>query len=457
MTTQAVTSSSVPMASIGAALPPRVSDFIWDSIGPVRANTPTGREAPLDATMLRRLTGQFALHREVRGTHELSRDALGVNKLFFAIGADETVVSSNYWIDLLRAGHRQVWSVPAGHVVRIAPAARALTAERFCELEFPEEGTRPLREHGVRIRARLDDVFQRIRRVAAGRPLYVTLSGGLDSTGIAALAREHLGAFTAVTFALARPAADGAAVADEPPGSDLHAARRVAAEIGVPLEVVSTGADDLLDLLDDVLLHGQDFRDFNVHCGLVNAALGAAIASRHVAGPRPLVLTGDTMNELLADYEPETYRGATYYPLPRLARGRLRRHLVAGLDAGDREVGILARMGVDVIQPYALAADAYAALPDAAVATPDAKRTLVECVLGRLVPRFVYDRPKVRAQVGGADGMGTMGLMLDRGLDATWLEHRFAELFALDPAEVKGTIRAGRYRFPTSYPVGDRS
>ncbi len=428
-----------------------MTDFVWDSIGPVRANTPTGREAPLDAATLRRLTGQFALHREVRGTHELSRDALGVNKLFFAVAADGTVTSSNYWIDLVRDGHRHVWSVPAGHVVRIAPAARALTAERFSQLEFAEESAEPLKAHGARIRARLDDVFHRIRRVAAGRPLYVTLSGGLDSSGIAALAREHLGAFTAVTFAL------GTERDDVPAGSDLRAATRVAQELGAPLEVVRPDADDLLDQLDDVLLHGQDFRDFNVHCGLVNAALGAAIASRHVAGPRPLVLTGDTMNELLADYEPETYRGQTYYALPKLSRGRLRRHLVAGLDAGDREVGILARMGVDVIQPYALAADAYAALPDALVASSDAKRALVECVLGKLVPRFVYDRPKVRAQVGGGEGMGTMGLMLDRGLDAAWLENRFAELFALDPSEVKGTIRAGRYRFPTSYPIGDPS
>lgn len=426
---------------------PRVTDFLWDSIGPVRADTPSGREAPLDATILRRLTGQFALHRVVRGTHELSRDALGVNKLFFAITPDGEVTSSNYWIDLTRAGHRQVWSVPAGHVVRIAPAARMLTAERYAALPFPERSDLPLAAHATRIRARLDDTFRRIRRSIGGRPLYVTLSGGLDSTGIAALAREHIGPFTAVTFALEW---DRGA-----PGSDLHAATRVARELGVPLEVVRATTDDLLDALDEVLLHGQDFRDFNVHCGLVNAMLGAAIASRHVAGPRPVLLTGDTMNELLADYSPETYRGATYYPLPRLSRGRLRRHLVGGLDAGDREVGIFARQGLDAIQPYALAADAYAALPDDAVDSPEAKRQLVELVLGGLVPAFVYDRPKVRAQVGGAEGMGTMGLMLDRGIDAAWLESRFAELFAMDPAEVKGSIRAGRYRFPTSYPTGD--
>jgi hypothetical protein len=101
-----------------------------------------------------------------------------------------------------------------------------------------------------------------------------------------------------------------------------------------------------------------------------------------------------------------------------------------------------------------MCADAYAALPDAAVESEASKRELVEQVLGDRVPRFVYDRPKVRAQVGGGAGMGTMGLLLDRGMDAAWLEARFASLFRMAPLDVKGTIRAGRYRFPTTFPIG---
>lgn len=425
-----------------------VTDFIWDAHGPLRSGRLLARREALDVRAVAGLSGQFALHRELRGTHELIRDALGVNKLFFALGDDGEVRSSSYWIDLVRAGHAQVWSVPAGHVVRIAPAARALTSERFSRLEFRAESDLTPAEHAGRIRARLDETFRRIGAVAQGRPLYVTLSGGLDSTGVAVLARALLGDFTAITFALAPGDEDE-------PGTDLHAARRVAHELGVPFEVVRATGDELAGRVDEVLTYGQDFRDFNVHCGLVNAALGAAIAARHPSGPRPLLLTGDTMNELMADYAPETYKGATYYPLPKLPRGRLRRHLVHGLDAGDREIGIFAHHGLDALQPYALCADVYAALPDAAVESAESKRDLVQRVMGGLVPRFVYDRPKVRAQVGGGAGMGTMGLLLDRGMDAAWLEARFATLFRMEPAGVRGSIRAGRYRFPSSYPIGD--
>ena len=75
--------------------------------------------------------------------------------------------------------------------------------------------------------------------IVEGRPLYVALSGGLDSTAIAVLARQLLGPFTAVTFA----------VSDEPsrPASDdLAFAHRVAQDLGVPLVEVRVTADDLM-------------------------------------------------------------------------------------------------------------------------------------------------------------------------------------------------------------------
>jgi hypothetical protein len=40
----------------------------------------------------------------------------------------------------------------------------------------------------------------------AGRPLYVTMSGGLDSTGVAVLAREIIADFVGVTFRVEGPA-----------------------------------------------------------------------------------------------------------------------------------------------------------------------------------------------------------------------------------------------------------
>lgn len=420
----------------------RVTDFAWRGD---RAGAGSLFGVPLDQAA-RDLDGQFALHeRSPGGVHRLARDPLGVNKLFFA-AKPGGVASASFWIDLVRAGHppSQVWSVPAGHVLEIDLGAQRLALHRHAPLAFRAEGPEePEPEVVARVRAALAAAFERLRPIAQGRPLYVTLSGGLDSTVVAVLAREHLGPFTAVSFAL------------EPGDSDdARFAGQVAGSLGVPLDTVVASRASVLDQLDEVLLYGQDWRDFNVHCALVNAALARAIAARHAgdAGPRPLVLTGDCMNELVADYTPVEYAGRVFYRLPRMTPGRLRPHLVAGLDAGDREVGVFAHHGIDVLQPYALCAPAYAELPDALVGTPGAKQRFVRALMGDRVPAAIYERPKVRAQVGSADRVGgTLALLADAGIDAEHLAQRFAALFGIERSELAGFIRAGCYRYPGSY------
>jgi asparagine synthetase B (glutamine-hydrolysing) len=447
---------------MSALLLARVSNLVLRDGEVVKAGelVAHARSAPREA--FGRLRGHFALHlADGEGGHVLARDPLGVNKLFFALGADGGVASANHLADLVRAGHRpeRVWSVPSGHVARIWPRERRLVLEKHSTLEFADDAAADLEElplHAARIRAGLDATFRALRPVLAGRHVYVTLSGGLDSTTIAALAKLHLADVAAslagVTFFV--PGASG----EPEPGTDAHFALRVAEALGLPLELVEVPPDGLLELVDEVLVAGQDFRDFNVHCGLVNAALARALAERSRArdgavGGAPVVLTGDTMNELMADYTPVQYGAAEYYALPRLGPGRLRRFLVSGLDTGDREVGIFAHRGIDTIQPYALHPELYTALPGAFLEAEGAKQRLGRLVMGDLVPSFIYERPKVRAQVGGSEKVGgTLAALVDRGIDAAELERRFCRLTGFDPRDLKRWIRAGLYRFTSSYP-----
>lgn len=422
-----------------------ITDFVWrQGAGPLDARA----LGALGVDDLGDLWGQFALHvRDGQGSHLLARDRLGVNKLFFATTDANEVVSANYLVDLRRRGHalRDIWSVPAGHAIQLAPARNEYRLFRHAELAYGEEPGAPRDVLVEGIRDALTTTFERLAVLLRGRRLFVTLSGGLDSTVIALMARQHLGAFTAVTFA----------VDEESPGSDLGFARIVADSLGVPLEVVRPSADDIVALLDDVLVQGQDWRDFNVHCGLVNAAI-----ARHLhhhggqpATPRPVVLTGDAMNELVADYVPVVHRGVRHYELPRVEPGILRRFLVTGLDSGDREVGIFGAQGIDVVQPYALAAEAYVALPGSQLGMPGVKAELVHALMGSKVPSAIYERPKVRAQVGSSDHVGgTLAVLLERGIDTAWLERRFASLLDADADERRQLIRAGMYRFTPQAP-----
>lgn len=432
---------------------PVVSSFTWlggrflSALEMLRAENPGARLAST--------VGQFGVHHTTpSGEHILARDRLGVNKLFFAIDGRGSVESSNYWIELIRRGFPPdaIWSVPPGQLVTIRPSDRLLSLEQFGTLDFSEaagsSASDDLARSAARIRTSLTNVFRAIREGIGDRRIYVSLSGGLDSTTIAVLTRELIGEFTAVTFSVGN--------GEHRTSEDYEYAAKVAAHLGVPFESVVLSPDAVLDLVDTVLLYGQDWRDFNVHCALVNAALGRAIHRLHAGSGSslpPLLLTGDTMNELMADYSAVTYKGGEYYRLPRLAPGRLRRLLVSGLDAGDREIGVLTHFGVDALQPYALCADAYAALPDTFFDAPHAKQQLVRAVMGDRLPHVIYDRPKARAQAGSAtDVGGTLAVLIDHGLDQRALESRFAGLFGLGRNRLGEFIRAGHYRSTATYP-----
>jgi asparagine synthetase B (glutamine-hydrolysing) len=421
---------------------PHVRDFVWRDATPLTGEAATRTAATAPETVL----GQFAVqYAQPDGGCLLARDQLGVNKLFFAIGDDGRLETSHSLFVLRRRGFplARIWSVPSAHQLEIDVAARRLSLRRYLPNPFDGDGVDDLDRLADLIRSSLEHAFDLLRPVAGGRPLYVTMSGGLDSSTIAALARERLGGFTGVTFATGSAG----------PASDLAAARRLAAELGIPLLEVAVPARRIGEKLDDVLVHGQDWRDFNVHCGLVNAWLAEAIAADAAGRGRPLVLTGDTMNEMMADYAAVEYRGNRYYELPELPPGRLRRFLVGGLDSGDREIGIFAAAGIDTIQPFAMCAQAYARIPAGYVGTPGAKSELVQRVLGSRVPAFVHERPKVRAQVGDAGEVGgTLAALVDQGIDSTYLARRFAELLGVQPRQLGVLIRAGYYRFPTTYP-----
>jgi len=74
-------------------------------------------------------------------------------------------------------------------------------------------------------------------------------------------------------------------------------------------------------------------------------------------------------------------------------------------------------------------------------------------MMGDRVPSFIYDRPKVRAQVADSAKVGgTMAALLDRGIDSPYLVSRFCHLLGFDEAELKRWIRGGLYRFTASYP-----
>jgi asparagine synthetase B (glutamine-hydrolysing) len=373
------------------------------------------------------------------GSWRIVRDRLGIGKLFWARDAGNGLALAARPARLVDAGYSlgEISAVPRGSVIDLPASGPGVAAQRFEPPGSPGKAVDP-DSAAAAIRAALDGYLAALAEAHPSRPAYVCLSGGLDSSGVAALVREHFPDAVAVSFELER---GGEA------SEDRRAAERVARELDMPLLSATTDENGLLAHLDAVLVEGVDWRDFNVHAGLVNAALAACIKEADARGKAPLVFTGDLANEFLVDYHSEEYRGATYYRLPRLSLGALRSSLVQGLDTSHREVGVFGAWGLRVVQPYAVAVDAYLSLPESFLLRSDRKQLLCRAIFGQLVPAFVYRRPKARAQTGGAKGGGVLGLCVDRGINSAWLRGRFAELHGVsEQRQLDRFMRAGRYR-----------
>ena len=385
------------------------------------------------------------------GSVTLARDPLGLNKLFLAIHDSGSVVAANYLIDLVRHGvpFEAIYSVPSGHAVRIAPNQASVDVSRYGEVrDGCETATADVDEVARDIRAELEGWLSRLADQFGNRNVCICLSGGLDSGLIAALARKYFSRLTAYTYSFTGPGT--------PLSEDAVHAERLARHLRIPFRLVPATADDLLGAVDVALCNGQDWRDFNVHCAIVNEIVARAIR-RDADSERelpPVVLTGDLANEFLADYEPVSYGGEDYYKLPRLQPFDLRRMLIRGLDSGDREVGIFNHHGLDVVQPYGLIVNQYHRLPPVFIGGAQSKQALARKIAGDLLPPFLFDRPKVRAQVGDSKAhTGILPLLIQHGYGAEWLRNAFCRLFNIERvAFLDRFIRGGRYRSVRPFP-----
>jgi asparagine synthetase B (glutamine-hydrolysing) len=393
----------------------------------------------IDDDLAPRLAGRFSSAHRDGDRIVLTRDALGLNKLFFAYDATRGVVAANYVTELLDAGFPlpRIYAVPAGVVVTVDLHQRSCTTVRYAALPPSSGSDRAVADILDDVAAVLSAGFEQLARAHPDTPVAVCLSGGADSAVIALLARRWFPHAVAYTYLFT---GDGTTLSD-----DAQAARTVASAVGIGLRLVPADQDTIMRSLEHAIVYGQDWRDFNVHAAIVNDILATAIAADHPTGPPPLVLTGDLMNELLGDYTPVHYAGTVHYPLPDIPPSKLRISLTRGLQAGDREVGVFAAHGLDVAQPYGWAYKQLLQLPN-----PVTKPGIIRVLAGGDLADEIVQRPKVRAQIGDHDTrQGILPLLLHTGHDAARLADAFCRIHRIsDIRHLHQFLRGGVYRPP---------
>ena len=396
--------------------------------------------------------GQYALAWRDGEDVLLARDPLGCNKLFYGRREDGRLVAASRIRKALDLGILldDLASCPPGRILRVQRDEAAIAggedlSSREADADF-DLGT-----FQERVRRDLDNAFKQLREDYPGAVFALCLSGGMDSTAVAALACEHLERLTAFSFSYlpddALPLGTGAPPLHRCRGvsEDFCSAAAVADSLGIEFVPVIRPREAIASAVETALRLCQDWRDFNVHCAVVNLFLAQDIRARFPE-TEVIVMTGDLMNEYVCDYREEMVDGVRYYPQPRLSRKNWRRFLVRGLDAGDREIGVFHAFGLPVRQVFSALAEPYMSVPVSLLERHDAK----EILNGPLIPRHArhaIGRTKRRAQVGGNDG-GTLGgfhrLGIDQGrLQRIWRDSLPAEARGKHPHDI---IEVGRYR-----------
>ena len=364
----------------------------------------------------------------------LARDNLGTRKLFYHNDfSNEILYISHNFIELTeRFDSDQIFSVPRGghllfhrgKVERIKPAQQGdLTSDfRICNVETV-----------------LIEFFKFLRKNLKKKPI-VCLSGGLDSTLIANFATKEFGSIDVVTGVL-QSQHDAKNLNDI--NGDFANAKRIADNLNARFHPVFIDKNEVLEQLKDILRASQDWRDYNVHCAALNYFLAKRM--RKLFTPKNyVVLTGDFMNEIFADYTAEEFDGKEYYPQPNFNQKTRQRFFMNGLDSSDRELGIFENFGFDCVQPYSFVAHYYKKLTNDKLSQSNAKYEFN----GQLLPKGLLKRvgrSKVRAQIGDSTG-GMLGHFISSGLTSDRLEGLFCEYFSLDKKFLRQFIEVGVYR-----------
>jgi asparagine synthase (glutamine-hydrolysing) len=350
-----------------------------------------------DPDAIGRLRGMFAFavaHPD--GDLVVARDPVGVKPLYWVRDGGRVLFASE--IRAFDAEHRaKVEEFPPGF--RWSPG-RGLS--RFRELHVSGEELTDRDEARQLLRDALETAVH--RRMMADVPVGVFLSGGLDSSLVAAVMARHRGDARGPVHSFA---------AGTEGSSDLAAARRVAEELGLVHHERVYDADEVLRVLPDVVASIESYEP-----SLVRSAVPNYLLAEETARTVKVVLTGEGADELFAGYAHyrdvaasdlraellDSISSLHNLNLQRCDRVTMAHGLEARVPFLDRDlVDLAARMPVEWLLPGRLGQE---------------KALLREAFAGWL-PDDVLWRPK--EQFG--DGSGTAEVMATKVADIVPEEH----------------------------------
>lgn len=336
------------------------------------------------------LDGMFAYVLAGRGGVVAARDPIGIKPLYAGRRDRVTYLASE--IKALAGIADGIHPIPPGHSYRVGGEVTP-----YYHLPHPRPATLDPDTAVRAVRQRLERAV--VRRLRSDVPLGCFLSGGLDSSAIAAVAARHVPHLHTFSVGLAGSA-------------DLAAARAVAEHLGTVHHEEVVDPQEVLVHLPRILHHLE-----SCDPDLVRSAVPTWFVARAAARHVKVVLTGEGADELFGGYR---YHG-------RFGRGR---RLQAEL---RRSVAQLHALNLQRVDRMTMAHGLEARVPflDTAMidlamrVAPEHKRpawdgrTVEKWVLRQAVADLLPDRVAWRGKAQFADGSGFGELLAD---NAAWAE-----------------------------------
>ena len=337
----------------------------------------------------------------------LVRDQLGRAPLYYGRTEDGTLSFASEVKALLKATH-DINEVLPGH----SYTDQGDVWQSYFQLEKQVPLEKPFEDIAKELHRRLADSVER-RVEESGAHVGSWLSGGLDSSTMAALARPHVDKL--YTFA--------AGVPDAP---DLRHAREVADYIDADHHEVVVSFDDMMAALPEVIYHLESFDALLVRSSITNYLVAKA-ASDYV----PAVLSGEGGDELFAGYDYIKAMDLEALPDELIdITNRLHNTALQRVDRSASAHGTIAHVGFldpDVVD-YALRIP-----PDLKLHDGVEKWILRRAMDGQL-PESVLDRTKAKFWEGAG-----VGEQLSRHAEAQISDSEFARERQLPNGEVLNT------------------
>lgn len=221
------------------------------------------------------LDGMFAIAISADDDVVLARDPIGIKPLYLGNFDGGTVFASE--LKVLPIGTTEVAALPPGCLWSESTGLR-----RYHELVAPPVVPGTLAEHAARVRTALEQSVE--RRLIADVPVGAFLSGGLDSSAIAAIARSRVDRLH--TFAVGLEGSD-----------DLVAARAVAEHLDTDHHEYVIGLDEVAAELPAIVAALESFDQ-----DLVRSAVPTWFCARLAAEHVKVIVTGEGADELFAGY-----------------------------------------------------------------------------------------------------------------------------------------------------------